>query len=207
MIDSPLHRLVAAAAFALLPVATAHAQAEPSDPHPRLFLDERVVAAWRDLAGRSGTTVAAAVRRCDEIARSPSNFRRDIYMGFDWAQHLQACLVAWKATDDTRYAKMAQTYFVALIDDLKEVGDGQGGDRAVQRDSGYAIRAHGPYAAIAYDWLAGAPHAGESRCPPPCAARHRIPRRSRGPRAGTSPRAAPAPAGAAPTGARGRPRV
>ncbi|MBK7659201.1 MAG: hypothetical protein IPJ28_08640 [Betaproteobacteria bacterium] len=156
MIDSPLHRLMAAAAFALLPVATAHAQAEPSDPHPRLFLDERVVAAWRDLAGRSGTTVAAAVRRCDEIARSPSNFRRDIYMGFDWAQHLQACLVAWKATDDTRYAKMAQTYFVALIDDLKEVGDGQGGDRAVQRDSGYAIRAHGPYAAIAYDWLAGA---------------------------------------------------
>lgn len=151
----PGRRLAGAWLLAFLP-ALALAQAEPSDPHPRLFHEPHVIKAWKDLAGRSGTTVSGAVRRCEEIGGAPSRFRRDIYMGFDWAQHLQACLVAWKATDDVRHAKLAQTYFTALIDDLKEVGDGQGGDRAVQRDSGYAIRAHGPYTAIAYDWLSGA---------------------------------------------------
>lgn len=133
--------------------AGAFAQAEPKDAHPRLFLDEGTAAMLKELARRPDSVVHAAVRRCDAITKRPDEFGRDGYMGLDWAQHLQACLVAWKATDDPQFAKTSYRYFLALIDDLQHVGDGKGGDKAATRDSGFAIRALGPYTAIAYDWL------------------------------------------------------
>jgi hypothetical protein len=66
---------------------------------------------------------------------------------------LQACLVAWAATDAPEHAKTALRFFDALLDDLDRVGDRGGGDKSAQRDSGYAIRNLGPYTALAYDWL------------------------------------------------------
>ena len=132
----------------------AFAQAEPNDAHPRLFADQRIIVAWREAARKSDSAVRYAIDRCAAFAARPSEFSRDGYMGLDWAQYLQACLVAWKATDELRYARTAHRYFLALIDDLQEVGDGKGGDKAASRDSGFAIRALGPYTALAYDWLA-----------------------------------------------------
>ena len=90
-------------------------------------------------------------------ARSPARpdrFGRDGYMGLDWARSLQTCLVAWRATGEDRHAQTALIYFKALLDDRTTVGDGKGGDKSATRDSGYAIRALGPYTALAYDWLA-----------------------------------------------------
>ena len=66
---------------------------------------------------------------------------------------LQACLVAWAATEQPEHARTAIQFFTALIDDLDTIGDGAGGDTAARRDGGYAIRNLGPYTALAYDWL------------------------------------------------------
>lgn len=125
----------------------------PSGPHPRLFLDDATRTAWRAAARQSGTVVAGAVATCTDIGKRPSEFQRDLYMGLDWARYLQTCLVAWAATGDDAHARTALVYFKALLDDLAVVGDGAGGDKAANRDSGFAIRAEGPYTAIAYDWL------------------------------------------------------
>jgi uncharacterized protein (TIGR03382 family) len=78
-------------------------------------------------------------------------------MGSEWSKMLQACLVAWAATDKPAYATSSIKYFTALLDDLDKIGDGKGGDAAASRDSGYAIRNLGPYTALAYDWLHDTP--------------------------------------------------
>ncbi len=130
---------------------------EPSGPHPRLYSDSATTSGLKDRARVRNSFVARTVERCQQISDSPSEFLRDGYMGLDWAQHLQSCLVAWRATDREAYARTAVRYFKALIDDLTVVGDGKGGDNAARRDSGYAIRAHGPYTALAYDWLYSRP--------------------------------------------------
>ena len=125
----------------------------PSGPHPRLFLDDKIRATWKAQATQSGTVVHAAVATCKQITADPKEHQRDLYMGLDWARYLQTCLIAWAATNDDAHAKTALVYFKALLDDLAVVGDGAGGDKAANRDSGFAIRAEGPYTAIAYDWL------------------------------------------------------
>jgi hypothetical protein len=131
----------------------AAAAAAPTPPHPRLILDDAVRAAWKKQAGQSGSPVARAVQACEQIAANPKEFTRDLYMGLDWAGYLQNCLVAWAATGKDAAANTAMTYFVAMVDDLQVVGDGKGGNNAARRDSGFAIRAMGPYTALAYDWL------------------------------------------------------
>ncbi len=142
MVAQPMHASAAAAAF--LP--------EPAGPHPRLFADADTLAGLRVRAAAGGA-VAVAVRRCEDIGSAPKNFADDHYMGMDWAQQLQACLIAWRATGRDPYARTAMVYFKALLDDLATVGDGKGGNEAARRDSGYAMRAEGPYTALAYDWL------------------------------------------------------
>ena len=133
--------------------APAAAAPEPSGPHPRIVLDDTLRKRWKQLAKDKDSWTAKAVKRCDDLGKNPKQYSRDLYMGLDWSQHLQACLVAWAATDKDAHAKTALKYFTALIDDLDVVGDGKGGDDAGKRDSGFAIRAMGPYTALAYDWL------------------------------------------------------
>jgi uncharacterized protein (TIGR03382 family) len=125
---------------------------EPSGPHPRMLLDAKLRAAWQAALQDGRGPLVGAVTLCDE-----DRTRRDhdgaLYMGAEWAKMLQACLVAWAATDKHEYGVSALKFFTALIDDLEKIGDGKGGDTAVARDSGYPIRNLGPYTAIAYDWL------------------------------------------------------
>ena len=137
----------------LATAAPAAAAPEPSGKHPRIVLDDKLKARWKKLAKDKDSFTAKAVKRCADIGKRPKEFAKDLYMGLDWAQHLQACLVAWAATDDDKHAKTAMIYFRAMLDDLSTVGDGKGGDEAARRDSGFAIRAMGPYTALAYDWL------------------------------------------------------
>ena len=126
---------------------------EPTGTHPRLFAEPETLAAFTELARDRNSFVSRTVGRCREIADDPKRFATDGYMGLDWAQYLQSCLIAWRATGVERYGTTALIYFRALLDDVKTVGDGKGGDNSAQRDSGYAIRALGPNAALAYDWL------------------------------------------------------
>jgi uncharacterized protein (TIGR03382 family) len=132
----------------------AAAPPEPAGPHPRMLLDARLRAAWK-AAADAGGPVTGAIGLCDD--RDGPDHRRSLWMGAEWSKMLQACLVAWAATDRPEYAAGALKYFVALIDDLEILGDGKGGDRAANRDDGYAIRALGPFTALAYDWLHAAP--------------------------------------------------
>lgn len=139
-------------AVLLLASVASAAPPEPSGPHPRLLLDDALRAAWKADAKANRGPVKGAIALCSN-ARDTAKYDRALYQGSEWAKVLQACLVAWAATDDTTFAKTATRFFNALLDDLDRIGDGLGGDKAVERDSGYSIRNIGPYTALAYDWL------------------------------------------------------
>jgi hypothetical protein len=125
---------------------------EPAGPHPRMLLDARLRAAWKAQASNAHGPVVGAITLCEDQLNTGSHDRA-LYMGSEWSKMLQACLVAWAATDKPAYGATALKYFTALIDDLDVLGDGKGGDHAASRDSGYPIRNLGPYTALAYDWL------------------------------------------------------
>jgi MYXO-CTERM domain-containing protein len=129
----------------------AAAPPEPSGPHPRLLLDRELRAAWKAAPREEHGPVAAAIGVCREAADGKHDGA--LYQGANWAKALQACLVAWAATDRPEHSRTAMRFFIALIDDLDKIGDGAGGDTAARRDHGYAIRNLGPYTALAYDWL------------------------------------------------------
>ena len=137
--------------FAVLVVLfTATAAAAPA-PHPRIILDAGLRAEWKRQAANPGP-VHGAVALCDD-ARTTKEHDKAVYQGSEWSKILQACLVAWAATDRPEHAKTAIRFMTALLDDLDDIGDHKGGDEAARRDSGYAIRNLGPYTALAYDWL------------------------------------------------------
>ncbi len=154
--------LVALLAIAWIAPVAAQLPPEPSGPHPRLFNEPGVAERLRELGATRGTATAGAIANCKRIAGAPAQFARDGYMGLDWARSLQTCLIAWRATGEDRHAQTALIYFRALLDDVTEIGDGKGGDNSARRDSGYAIRALGPYTALAYDWLHDHPQMDEA---------------------------------------------
>lgn len=132
----------------ILSGVAAAAPPEPSGPHPRMLLDSKLRAAWKAQGQTGHGPVGGAITLCNDKEHEGA-----LYMGAEWSKMLQACLVAWAATDNAKYATTALRYFTALLDDLEKLGDGKGGDAAGLRDSGYAIRNLAPYTALAYDWL------------------------------------------------------
>lgn len=148
--------IVLATATAATAHATPVATPEPTGPHPRMLLDRELRAQWKAMAKLGAGPVVGAIRLCEE-ARTSRDHDRALYQGSEWAKLLQACLVAWAATDSKDDAATAVKFFTALLDDLDTVGDGRGGDAAVRRDHGYSIRMLAPYTALAYDWLYASP--------------------------------------------------
>jgi hypothetical protein len=140
--------------FALCVATVAHAAPapEPTGAHPRIVLDAELRAAWRADSKTPASPVAHAIALCTS-AGTTHDHDHALYQGSEWAKVLQACLVAWAATDSPAHRDTALKFFTALLDDLDLVGDGKGGDAAARRDDGFAIRMLGPYTAIAYDWL------------------------------------------------------
>ncbi len=134
-----------------LTVSVAHAAPEPTGPHPRILLDNEVRRAWRALATQERGPIAGSIALCE--SGQTGEHDRAVYMGSEWSRVLQACLVAYVATDRPEHAKTAIKFFTALLDDLDRIGDGSGGNEAARRDSGYSLRNLGVYTAIAYDWL------------------------------------------------------
>ncbi len=137
----------------LVATSVAHAAPpEPSGAHPRMLLDDQLRTTWKAHAKLSAGPVVGAMRLCEE-GRITREHNRALYQGAEWARLLQACLVAYAATDSKDDAAGVMKYFKALLDDLDTVDDGRGGDESARRDHGYAIRNLGPYTALAYDWL------------------------------------------------------
>jgi hypothetical protein len=145
-------RLLPILVLAALAHSALAAPPEPQGPHPRMLLDAELRAQWKAMAKLPAGPVVGAIRLCED-ARVGNDHERALYQGSEWARLLQACLVAWAATDSKDDAATALRYFTALIDDLDRVGDGRGGDEAARRDHGYAIRNLAPYTALTYDWL------------------------------------------------------
>lgn len=137
----------------LLIAGIAHAAPpDPTGPHPRMLLDGNLRAAWKAQAQLPHGPVVGAIRVC-AAARDGHDYDRAVYQGAVWAKVVQACLVAWAATDSKDDAATAIRFTQALLDDLDMIGDHAGGDAAARRDDGYAIRNLGPWTALAYDWL------------------------------------------------------
>jgi hypothetical protein len=126
--------VIAVIAISISNGSRAHAAPpEPSGAHPRMLLDAELRAQWRVMAKLSAGPVVGAIRLC-HAARTSRDFDRALYMGSEWSKVLQACLVAWAATDSDDDAATAVRFFTALIDDLDDVGDGKGGVAAVRRE-------------------------------------------------------------------------
>ncbi len=148
-------RLAAILAILVLRSTASAAPPEPIGAHPRMLLDDAVRAGWRAQANAERGPVPGAIALCE--SGQTQKHDHGVYQGSEWSRVLQACLVAWAATDKPEHAATAIKFFTALLDDRDRIGDGAGGDTAAQRDSGYAIRNFGPYTALAYDWLHTAP--------------------------------------------------
>lgn len=142
------------AVVALAAVASATPR-PPSGPHPRMLLDAKVREAWKQLATARRGPVHGAIALCTS-GQGPDHDRA-LYQGSEWSRLLQACLVAWAATERPEHAETAIKFFTALLDDRDRIGDRQGGETSARRDSGYALRNLGPYTALAYDWLHDVP--------------------------------------------------
>ena len=125
---------------------------EPGGAHPRIVLDTDLKAAWHAQAGKEHGPVIGSIKLCAD-ARNTHEHDAGVYRGSEWVKVLQACLVAWEATDNKDDATTAIRFMTALLDDQDKIGDGKGGDEIVRHDDGYPIRMIGPYTAIAYDWL------------------------------------------------------
>ncbi|HEX7704534.1 MAG TPA: hypothetical protein VF403_27530, partial [Kofleriaceae bacterium] len=143
-----------AVSFVMLVAAAAYAAPapEPTGPHPRIVLDADLKAAWHAQAGLEHGPVIGSIKLCAN-ARDTHDHDAGVYRGSEWVKVLQACLVAWVATDNKDDATTAIRFMTALLDDQDKIGDGKGGDDIVRHDDGYPIRMVGPYTAIAYDWL------------------------------------------------------
>jgi hypothetical protein len=142
--------------LAAMVTTTEAAPPEPTTQHPRMLLDRDLSMQWKAMARANGGPVVGAIALCDQ-ARVSRDHDRAQYQGSAWARALQACLVAWAATDSKEHAATAIKFFTAMLDDRDTIGDGRGGNEVLRRDRGYGIRNFAPYTALAYDWLHGHP--------------------------------------------------
>jgi len=94
---------------------------EPSRPHPRIVLDAALRAEWKASLDTGRGPLVGAVALCDGD-RDARDHDGAGYKGSEWAKMLQACLVAWAATDQPAYVASSLKYFTALIDDLEKIG-------------------------------------------------------------------------------------
>ena len=146
------------AALVILGCAGAvRAQAAPTGPHPRLWLDAPTLASLAAQHAEDGSPVARAAKRCAAARTNPAKYDEGGWQGFEFVITLSSCLTAWKAAGNPEDAETAVKYWKVLLDDYHSVGDGAGGDDVVQHDGGYAMRTFAPYSALAYDWLHDAP--------------------------------------------------
>jgi hypothetical protein len=100
-------------------LAIGHAHAAPPEPsgkHPRILLDDALRSAWKKEVADGRGPVITAIKLCESGAGHEHD--RALYQGAEWNRILQACLVAWAATEKSEHADTALKFFKALLDDL-----------------------------------------------------------------------------------------
>jgi len=105
-------------ALAIVLVTTTVAMATPPEPkgaHPRMILDGSLRSAWKQQAGLAHGPVVGAIKLCAH-ARDTHDHDSGVYRGSEWVKVLQACLVAWGATDSKDDAATAIKFATALLE-------------------------------------------------------------------------------------------
>ena len=155
-------RIAILCACLLLSLGRAAADGPPTTAHPR-FLLGTLGDGLRSAYAAHKRFATLAVDSCNTQLGRP--LAASGYQGWDWANWMATCTVAWHATADNRYANLAVSYWKALLDDRDTVGDGNGGIGEAAggtfvdcQDSGYSMRTYGVYAALGLDWLYSAPN-------------------------------------------------
>jgi MYXO-CTERM domain-containing protein len=149
----------------------------PSGGHPRLYLTDARRAALLKNAGTNGTAAANLVAQCDDVILHPVTDRGGAD-AFAWPSAALNCALAYLATQDQKYLDASIKYWHTSLDDDQTQGDHLGcvaGVDAnwqmdwdgtyppppvlltVMHDTGYPMRWYGPFLALTYDWLYGAP--------------------------------------------------
>jgi hypothetical protein len=135
-------------------LASSTAQAAPPPPrggHPRLFLSQGTLDLMKSKLGDSTSGAARVVAKCKDAAARPQNFNRNDE--WEWAIGASSCALAYRLTGDTAHVAPGTRLLNALLDDYEAIGDGAGGDEVVRHDTGFWLRIHAPYVAMAYDWM------------------------------------------------------
>src|SRR5689334_18582616 len=99
-------RLYSSAVFVTTLLAgVAHAApAPPSGPHPRLFLDAQMLAAFKANAAQSGSAAASIVDACQQSLDHPEyNTMRNGVDGDVWPGGALRCAFAYLATNKAEY--------------------------------------------------------------------------------------------------------
>ncbi len=133
----------------------------PTGAHPRVWLDPGTVAAWQAMEADAESPVGRAIATCEDAACVPAAacpYSDGEYQGFKWVEGLGACLVAYATQGEAAQLDTALVLFEALLNDRDTIGDGEGpgyngGVGIVSQDTGYSMRTHGVWAALAFDWL------------------------------------------------------
>jgi MYXO-CTERM domain-containing protein len=135
-------------------LASSTAQAAPPPPrggHPRLFLSQGTLDLMKSKLGDTTSGAARVVAKCKDAAARPQNFNRNDE--WEWAIGASSCALAYRLTGDTAHVAPGTRLLNALLDDYESIGDGAGGDDVVRHDTGFWLRIHAPYVAMAYDWM------------------------------------------------------
>ena len=89
--------------------ASAAPVAEPAGAHPRLLLTPELKTRWQNLGKKSDSVIAKLIKRCEAIRNDPKEHAHDSYMGFDWTQSMQTCLISWAASGNDDDAQTAMS--------------------------------------------------------------------------------------------------
>jgi hypothetical protein len=168
-----------AGAWALAPGAVGRARAAPpvpSGPHPRLFMSASNLAAFKTNVQNDGSLAARLVDLCADTVQMPQWFtERGGSGGGVWPEAALACAFSYLTTQNAQHLTQAIKYWRAALNDDQEIGDNLGCVAGVStapwngngspppaiititHDTGYPMRWYGPYVALVYDWLSGAP--------------------------------------------------
>jgi hypothetical protein len=150
----------------------------PAGTHPRLFMTQQNLAAVAAKAKVSGSAAASLVSACQDTLDHPTDYaQRGGADGDAWPGSAMSCAFAYLATQNASFLTQAIKYWNAALDDDQMLGDGAGCTAGVDtkwqswdgtppappviitvtHDTGYPMRWYGPYVALTYDWLYGAP--------------------------------------------------
>jgi MYXO-CTERM domain-containing protein len=138
------------------------------------------VAGYAANAQTSTSAAAKLIARCQETIDQPSFYNeRGGADGDNWPGAAMSCAFAYRVTQQAAYLTQALKYWHAALDHDQTIPDNLGctvanstfdwrnqwnGDfppppvlLTVTHDTGYPMRWYGPYIALVYDWLYGAP--------------------------------------------------